>query len=78
MRFDDQERFDAVESKVMIIARATHEDKFLLVAGIRQKKKQLRLSRREFNRTDYSNQIENHEDEESLIVAMTGDSISDA
>lgn len=50
-KFDNKAKFDAVKSKLRIIARATAEDKKILISGIRQA---------------------------GGLVAMSGDSISDA
>jgi len=49
--FDNKARFDKVKGRLRIIARASAEDRFILIAGIKQA---------------------------GGLVAMTGDSISDA
>ena len=37
VKFNQPKQFDDIKKRLQIIARATAEDKFLLVAGIRQK-----------------------------------------
>lgn len=37
VKFNDPRKFDEIKKKIRIIARCTPEDKFILVAGIRQK-----------------------------------------